>query len=164
MDLATEFCLCDCPMLLAPQPHEHPEAVLRLVSRCITEAFRWSGTLPVPEVLRRLSPPSAAIGGREEEEEARHRSMMVAACCHCPRNRAAELEAAVRDPSRHSVWVPPLLEIVGVALDIDGLLLQVAFLMSPAAPLVPVLPPAPPPTASPDDQTEYLQRCFVVSP
>ena len=142
VDLPADLCICDCPMLGAAE--SHPDAVPRLLSRCITEVFRWHGAFALADVRGRL-PASHGLDRARE-------LLVVVACCHWLADDCGPLEGAVRDAQRHAQWVPALLEAVGgarfrfgtnrsppsgVATEFDGLLLQVAFLLSPACPLSP---------------------------
>jgi hypothetical protein len=146
VDLDTAFCLCDCPMLVAPPTvvAGGPDGAVRLLSRCMREAFRWNGAFSLDDLRRRV--PEGTVDRPRE-------LLLVVACCRWPVAAWPELEGAARDATRHPEWLPTVLESVsgaaccvhtqhtvpraGIAVDYDGLLLQVALLLSAASPLHP---------------------------
>ena len=120
VDLPPDLCLCDCPVNEAEGDHN---SVLTLVSRCITEAFVWT-QVTTDQLQSRLPGVSAS----EPERWGR----AVIGCCHLSGHATEGMASGLRDPSSHPEWLPAVMECLGVAADIDAVILQCAYLWSPS--------------------------------
>ena len=120
VDLPPDLCICDCPLTPTPPGEITDAGTLRLVSRCIQDVFQWTVTT-IPELEGRLP------GVRNTNPEAWARA--VIACCHCTAAGANQLASGLRDAAlQDNRWLQETVEASGVTADLDGILLQCAYL------------------------------------
>lgn len=109
------------PFIRSLAAKEEEDGLLRLLSRAITNSFRWL----------RLSPESIP-----PQAESRIR----AACCFWPEDDLQFLTDRVRCSERHAEWLPSIIANVGMNTDITPLLVQCAA-MRMGIVIEPIVPP-----------------------
>lgn len=106
--LATDLCLCDCPLLSSRRTDENApdddDAVVTFAARCVSAAAEWT---PYPDDTFPTG-PLALLGA------------------HWPDDARPALTAVLRSADRRSEWLIRLLETTGVASDLPIRLLQYA--------------------------------------
>ena len=63
----------------------------------------------------------------EELKDEQEITTLLMMCCHCSDEGRRELTESVRGATLHRLWLPDLLDVIGVNKDADALLIQAAY-------------------------------------